>query len=95
VKLMYFRAEWCGVCHEKRPVAEEAARALGVPLEVFDWDDERGRAEAEARRIRTIPTLALVDGARVPFRLVGRMITPENVAHFAARVRPAGGPPAP
>ncbi|HEV2150611.1 MAG TPA: thioredoxin family protein [Longimicrobiaceae bacterium] len=95
MKLLYFRAEWCGVCREKGPVVEEAARSLGLPLEVLDWDEERGRAEAEARRIRTVPTLALVHGDRVPFQLVGRMITPENVAHFVARVRPAGGPPAP
>lgn len=85
MKLVYFRADWCGVCHAKRPVAEEVARAMGVPLEVVDY--ERASAAAEALRIKTVPTLALVDGERVRFRLVGEMITPENVAHLAALTR--------
>jgi thiol-disulfide isomerase/thioredoxin len=85
MKLVYFRADWCGVCHTKGPVAEEAARAMGVPLEVVDY--EREAAAAEALRIKTVPTLALVDGERVRFRLVGEMITPENVAHLAGLTR--------
>lgn len=88
MKLLYFRADWCGVCHAKRPVAEEIARAHGLPLEVLDVDEEAGTAEAEARRIRGIPTLALADGERVRFRLVGSMITPENAAQLLARIPP-------
>jgi thiol-disulfide isomerase/thioredoxin len=91
LKLLYFCADWCGVCHAKRPVAEEIARAHGLPLEVFDVDDPAGRAESEARRVRGIPTLALADGERVRFRLVGSMITPENVAQLVARIPPPGG----
>ena len=90
MKLLYFRADGCGVCHAKAPVAEEVARSLGLPLEVVDLESEEGRALAEARRIRTVPTLALVEGERVPFRLVGAMITPENVAHLTARLRLPG-----
>lgn len=90
-KLTYFRADGCGVCHQKRPVAEEIARAMGVPLEVVDFDTAEGAARAEALRVKTVPTLALQDGERVPFRLVGRMITPENAAHLASLSRPAGG----
>jgi thiol-disulfide isomerase/thioredoxin len=94
MKLLYFRADWCGVCHAKRPVAEEIARAHGLPLEVFDVEDPAGRAESEARRIRGIPTLALADDERVRFRLVGSMITPENVAQLVARIpRPGGAAP--
>ncbi|MEW5928470.1 MAG: thioredoxin family protein [Gemmatimonadota bacterium] len=95
MKLLYFRADGCGVCHRKRPVAEEIARAHGLPLETFDVEDDAGRAESEARRIRGIPTLALADGERVRFRLVGAMITPENVAQLLARIPPRDGPPAP
>jgi len=91
VKLLYFRADWCGVCHAKGPVAGEIARAHGLPLQVFDVDGEAGREEGEARRIRGIPTLALADGERVRFRLVGSMITPENVAQLLARIPPRDG----
>lgn len=87
MKLLYFRADGCGVCQDKAPVAEAVAREHGLPLEVHDLGDEAGRAEGEARRIRGIPTLALADGERVRFRLVGRMITPGYVAQLVARAR--------
>lgn len=77
-RLFYFRADGCGVCVAKHPVAEEIARTAGIPFEVVDVSEPAGEREAEALRIRTVPTLALVRGERVPFRLVGRMITPEN-----------------
>jgi hypothetical protein len=35
-----------------------------------------------------VPTLALVDGERVRFRLVGRMITPETATHLIGMYRP-------
>lgn len=80
--LAYFHAPWCGVCHEKAPVVEQIASGLRMDLARWDIDEADGRAEAERRRIRTVPTLALIHGERVPFRLVGRMITPENVRHL-------------
>lgn len=82
----YFGASWCGVCHEKGPVVEQLADDLGMPLERWDIDQDEGRVEAERRRIRQVPTLALVHGERVPFRLIGRMITPENVQHLLGKV---------
>ncbi len=84
MRLLYFRADGCGVCHLKAPVAEGIARSLGLDLEVLDLGEKEGRGEAQRRRIHTVPTLALIDGERVRFRLIGRMITPENAAHLAA-----------
>ncbi|HST62225.1 MAG TPA: thioredoxin domain-containing protein [Longimicrobium sp.] len=83
--LAYFQAPWCGVCHEKAPVAEQIAAAVRMDLARWDIEEDEGRAEADRRRIRTVPTLALIHGERVPFRLVGRMITPENVRHLLAQ----------
>lgn len=91
MKLLFFAAAWCGVWHAKAPVVREIARRMELPLEVIDIDEEGGRSRAEELRIRTVPTLALVDGARVPFRLIGRLITPENAAHLAALTRHRGG----
>jgi len=88
-RLLFFHAEWCGVCHEKTPVVDGIARDAGLPLEVLDWDTEDGQAKATGLRIQTVPTLALVDGERVRFRLVGRMITPETATHLLGMYRPA------
>jgi thiol-disulfide isomerase/thioredoxin len=89
MRLVYFRADWCGVCHEKNPVVDRLAAAAGLPLDVVDWDSEDGQARAMGLRIQTVPTLALVDGERVRFRLVGKMITPETAAHLIGMYRPA------
>ena len=89
-RLMYFRADWCGVCHEKSPVVEAVARTAGLPLELVDWESEEGRTRAMGLRIQTVPTLALVDGERARFRLVGTMITPETAMHLIGMYRPAG-----
>lgn len=86
--LAFFHASWCGVCHEKAPLVEQIASDLRMELARWDIEREDGRAEAERRRIKTVPTLALIHGDRVPFRLVGRMITPENVRHLLAQSAP-------
>lgn len=86
MKLGYFHAPWCDVCHEKAPVVREIARAIDLPLEDWDIEEARGKPEAERRRIKTVPTLALLDGERVRFRLVGSMIDLENVKHLLALI---------
>lgn len=91
--LAFFHAPWCGVCHQKAPVAGQIASSLGMDLARWDIERDEGRAEADRRRIRTVPTLALIHGERVPFRLVGRMITPENVRHLMAQFAPAPDAP--
>lgn len=88
--LAFFHAPWCSVCHEKAPLVQPIAESAGLELVRWDIEEAGGRAEAERRRIRTVPTLALVQGERVPFRLVGRMITPENVRHLLAQVARPG-----
>jgi thioredoxin-like negative regulator of GroEL len=89
MKLVYFHSEECGVCREKESVVQAVARDMGLPLETVDVERDDGPARAEALRVKTVPTLALVDGERVPFRLVGVAITPENVAHLSAATRRA------
>lgn len=86
MKLGFFHAPWCGVCHEKAPTVREIARAEGLPLESWDIEEPAGKEEAERRRIRQVPTLALLDGERVRFRIVGEMITPDNVRHLLGYV---------
>jgi hypothetical protein len=86
VELVYVRADGCGVCEQKGPLVRELAAELALPLRVLDFDDPAAAGEVGALRIRTVPTLALREAARVPFRLVGRMITRENVHHLLSTV---------
>ncbi len=88
--LAYFHAPWCGVCHEKAPIVGQIAASANLELQRWNIEDEAGRAEAERRRIKTVPTLALIHGERVPFRLIGRMITPENVRFLLDKVTADG-----
>jgi thiol-disulfide isomerase/thioredoxin len=88
-RLLFFRADWCGVCHEKGPVVDAIARAAELPLEVVDFESEEGRTRALGARVETVPTLALAANGRIRFRLVGRMITPETAAHLIGMYRPA------
>ena len=83
-KLVYVTTANCVVCHEKSPLVDELATELGLPLERVDSDTSEGAARAEELRVRGVPTLAIVQGERVPLRLLGRMITRENVAYFLA-----------
>ena len=93
-RLVFFRTGWCSVCHAKAPLVEEIARSMDLPLEVHDLEHDDGVPLAEALRISTVPTLALVDGGRARFKLVGSAITPENVAHLAGLTRRSSdGPP--
>lgn len=90
--LAYFHAPWCGVCHEKAPLVAEIADEAALDLHAWDIEDDAGRTEAERRRITQVPTLALIRGERVPFRLVGAMITRETVNHLLAMHGPGTGP---
>ena len=58
-RLLYFRADWCGVCHEKSPVVEEIAASAGLPLELVDWETEdgqkRSKHEVVAQTITFLP----------------------------------------
>lgn len=87
--LAFFHAPWCQVCHEKAPVVDAIARDAGLPLELWDIEEPDGKAEYERLRMKQVPTLALIAGARVPFRLIGAMITPENVRHMLSMHGPA------
>jgi thiol-disulfide isomerase/thioredoxin len=92
-RLVFFRTGWCSVCHAKEPVAEEIARGMGMPLEVHDMEGDEGQRLGESLRVGTVPTLALVDGERARFKLVGAMITPANVAHMVSLTRRPGDEP--
>jgi thiol-disulfide isomerase/thioredoxin len=82
----FFYAPWCQVCQVKAPLVDELAREFGLPLHSFDIESADGAREYERRSLKQIPTLALIRGEHTPFRLIGAMITRENVAHLMRNV---------
>lgn len=82
----YFYTTTCRVCHEKQPVARQIASDMDIELREWNLERVEGGAEGKRLRISTVPTLALVHGSRVPFRIVGERITPEAVRFLYTRV---------
>lgn len=82
----YFYTTTCRVCHEKHPVAKQIASDMDIELREWNLESVEGDAEGKRLRISTVPTLALVHGARVPFRVVGERITPEAIRFLYNRV---------
>lgn len=86
MKLVYYRKDGCAPCVSKKPVVEEAAGALGVPLEYVDVADPANTIRAQQHQVRAVPTVVLEDahGNRLA-GLTGGMITPEaltRLVHF-------------
>jgi thiol-disulfide isomerase/thioredoxin len=87
--LKLFRADWCHACHTALPAARDIADALSLPLEAVDVDTDEGRAAQAEAGVRALPTLALVDGARVRFRVSGPMIDLAVVTRLASALSAA------
>lgn len=59
MKLLQFRASWCGPCKVQTKEFEE--NPVNVPVEVISIDDEDGYELAEKNNVRHIPTMILLD----------------------------------
>ena len=59
--LLYFGAEWCSSCKAIKPIVEAEAPALGYEIEYIDLDTEDGGMQADEMRVRSLPTLILLD----------------------------------
>ena len=66
-KILRFTASWCGPCKALAASLEKAD--IGVPIEVVDIDVHT--EVAREYRIRSVPTLILLDGEKELTRLVG------------------------
>ncbi|WP_200209103.1 thioredoxin family protein [Micromonospora coerulea] len=78
-RVLRFTATWCGPCKTLGPVADAVAARHGVPVEVVDVD---GSPELAARyRVRSIPTVVLLDGSDVVYTGSGQaLVTGLNAA---------------
>lgn len=90
MKLELYTSAFCGPCHAARSAVDEAAR-LVPGLATTDLDVAAHSDEAEARDIRSTPTIVLTDdtGAEV-FRAAGAPSVPQLLAAVARHLPPEG-----
>ena len=68
-KILKFETDWCGPCHAIRPTVEKVSEETGIEVEVIDMDKNPDLAESYG--VQSIPTLILVEGAKVIARHSG------------------------
>lgn len=62
--LLVFTAQWCGVCQQIKPIIEIEAPQKGYMIEYIDLDTEQGSIDAEDYKVRSLPTLIVLDEER-------------------------------
>jgi thioredoxin 2 len=66
-------ADWCGPCKIMDPHIEQLSREMAGRLKVVKVDSDRAPALAQRFQIRGVPTLMLLDHARVLDRRTGAL----------------------
>ena len=59
--LVKFGAAWCAPCVSIQPTLEKIADEWEGDVEVYDFDVEADPVTADKWRVRTVPTLVLID----------------------------------
>lgn len=66
IKLLDYKASWCGPCRLMEPVIEELKKELGDKIEVVEIDVDEKSEEATKYGVMSIPTyIILKDGKEV------------------------------
>lgn len=86
MRLELYTSAFCAPCHAARAAVDEASR-LVPGLTSVDLDVARFADQAESRKIRSTPTIVLVDetGAEV-FRAAGAPTLPQLLTAVAAHL---------
>lgn len=86
MRLELFTSAFCGPCHAARASVDEASR-LVPGLEATDFDVVAHAERAEARDVRSTPTIVLTDDAGVElFRAAGAPTLPQLLTAVAAHL---------
>lgn len=59
--ILYFGAEWCSSCKALKPIVDAEAPQKGYMVDYIDLDTEQGSIDAEDYKVRSLPTLIVLD----------------------------------
>lgn len=60
-KLLFFTASYCSACKGLKPTVEKEAAEKGFEVKFIDCDSDEGIDMSEDWRVRSLPTLIVVD----------------------------------
>lgn len=71
IKLLDFKASWCGPCQMMKPVIEELRKELEGKIEIMEIDVDKNQAEASKYGVMSIPAYIVLKSGREIGRKVG------------------------
>ena len=80
MKLLKFYAEWCGPCKGLTMVINGAKDKISIPVEEYDIDNEMFMAQDY--KVRSVPTLILVDDKNQEIKRSVGLLTEEKLLEF-------------
>ena len=80
MKLLKFYAEWCGPCKGLTMVINGAKDKIDIAVEEFDIDNEM--MMVREYKIRSVPTMVLVDDTGKEIRRQIGLVTEEKLLEF-------------
>jgi thioredoxin 1 len=80
MKLLKFYAEWCGPCKGLTMVINGAKDKISIPVEEYDIDNEMFMAQDY--KVRSVPTMVLVDDKGTEIRRQVGLVTEEKLLEF-------------
>jgi thioredoxin 1 len=80
MKLLKFYAEWCGPCKGLSKIIDGAKDKINIPIEEYDIDNEM--MMAQEYKVRSVPTMVLVDDTGTEIKRQVGMVTEEKLLEF-------------
>ena len=80
MKLFKFYAEWCGPCKGLTMIINGAKDKINIPIEEYDIDNEMFMAQDY--KVRSVPTLILVDDKNQEIKRSVGLLTEEKLLEF-------------
>lgn len=71
VKLLDYKANWCGPCRIMEPIIEELKKELGGKVEVVEIDVDEKPEEASKYGVMSIPTYIVLKDEKEVGRKIG------------------------
>jgi len=86
--VMDFWATWCGPCKNIAPILDNLAEEFAGRVKVVKVDVDKEQGLAQAFQVRSIPTLAVVEGGEIKHIEAGFRGRPHLEQLFAGLVTP-------